>query len=254
MDKKVNINYTKINKSIQTVESINELLTNSNLVSYFEEMERYFREINFEHANCLNYKESFDAIYGDIDEIKRKMQELEVLLVKASNTNKEDVLEVKDEKKKGFFKSLVAKINVDELDIKDTIPIQNPVDNPETSYDNSTGGINTVPIGVAIGTAGVIGSIGTVALNEIYDSNRRRPKKKFEYNDYNVSDTFNNDDDYKGMLSDDYYGSATLIDGGVKPYVANRSNRATDTVYNMDDNAKLPDYDDSKDDESSDNE
>lgn len=245
MDKKVNINYTKINKSIQTVESINEFLNNSNLISYFEEMERYFREINFEHANCLNYKESFDAIYGDIEDVKQKMQELEVLLVKASNTSVIDEDNDKnDGKKKNFFKSLVAKINVDELDIKDTIPIQNYNQNPETSNENNGLGFNTVPVGVAIGTAGVIGSIGTVALNEIYDRNRRKPKKKFEYNEYNVSETFNNDEDYKGMLSEDYYGSATLIDGGIKPYVANRNKRTTDVVYNFSDETKLPDYDD----------
>ena len=243
MDNKVNINYSKINNSIHVVEDINELLKNANIVSYFEEMERYFRELNFEHANCLNYKESFDLIYGDIDEIKRKLEELEVLLVNASNTTKEE--EATPKKKKGFFRSLAAKINIDELDIKDTIPIQNNNQNPETSNDGPFSGVNTVPIGVAIGTAGVIGSVGTIALNEIYDNNRRKPKKRFEYNDYNVSDTFNNDDDYKSMLSEDYYGNATLIDGGVGHYVANRNNRASDAVYTNETN--LPEYDDVSD-------
>ena len=131
MDNNVNINYDKVNSSSKVLTSINELLKSVDLVSYFEDMESYFRELNFVHANCLNYKESFDTIYTDIECIKRRVDELETCLLSIDQTAAEVIQRSSDnngKKNKGnFFKSLAAKINVEELDIKDTIPVQNPV-------------------------------------------------------------------------------------------------------------------------------
>ena len=236
MEKDINVNYDKVHSSIQTMSSINELLNSVDLESYFEEMEKYFREINFEHANCLNYKESFETIYSNIDIIKRKSSELENTLIGIENNNTNS--------KDNFLKSLAAKINVDELDIKNTIPVQNQV---IENNEQSGPGVNTVPIGVAIGTAGVIGSVGAVAINEMYDKNKNKPKKRMEFNDYNVDETFNNDEDYKSMLTEDYFGSATVSFDQNKPYKANRKTRSADMSYFSDGDSSLPDLDDSED-------
>lgn len=89
MDKEGYIDLERISGSVETLSSIENLVNLVNLDDNFEDIEKKFRQINFEHANCLSYKESLSQIYSDLEHIKRKVNELAEALrrTKANYTN-----------------------------------------------------------------------------------------------------------------------------------------------------------------------
>lgn len=89
MDKEGYIDLERISKSVETLSSIENLINLVNLDDNFEDIEKNFRQINFEHANCLSYKESISQVYSDLEHVKRRINELAEALrrTKANYTN-----------------------------------------------------------------------------------------------------------------------------------------------------------------------
>jgi len=258
MNNKVYINYEKLNKTIDVLSYIDDILSTTDLTTDFEDMESYFREINFEHANCIKYKESFDIIYNDFDVIRKRVNELKNSLVNTSVINKNNEKELSYEIKnngKDFGSSLrrikntlLAELNnynnTNTEDGNNVTTIPSPATTPQVEQKD-TGYLDTLPIGVAIGTAGVVGSIGTVLFNEYYLANKNKPQKKMEFDQYNVSETFNNDDDYKSMVTNDYFKTPTMYGSGESSghYSAARRNNTKNVVFSdeVESEVNLPD-------------
>ncbi len=76
MSKEGHVDLERISNSIETLSSVENIVNLVNLEDNFEDIEKCFRQINFEHANCLSYKEPLDVIYQDLNNIKRKVNEL----------------------------------------------------------------------------------------------------------------------------------------------------------------------------------
>ena len=89
MDKEGNIDLERISSSVETISSIENLINLVDLSDNFEDIEKCFRQVNFEHSNCLSYKEPLNLIYEDLEDVKRKINELAEALrrTKANYTN-----------------------------------------------------------------------------------------------------------------------------------------------------------------------
>ena len=93
---------------------------------------------------------------------------------------------------------------------------------PEEPIDEyTTKTINTVPIGIAIGATGIVGSIGAVVVNEKYG--RKNKNKELEEVDDDVFDN-DNDDNY-------YQKDEENIEYDASPYMASRQQREVDRYY-----------------------
>lgn len=160
MNSSAQIDLDKISDCIETMSFLENAVNYNDLYSNFEEMDIYFRKLNFEHANCLYYKDSLDEIYENIEYVKRKINELADYL----RTSKKNYTEI-NEKTKDDLLYLNKQLGADLKNSLDgnitTIPKakEQPKENPP---------INTVPIGLAIGATGIAGSIGAVIINEKY--------------------------------------------------------------------------------------
>ena len=78
-----------LDNSIETITGVENLLNSSSIADNFEELESYFKKINFEHSNCLSYKTSLDSIYNDLQEIKRIINNLSDFLRTTKNSYSE---------------------------------------------------------------------------------------------------------------------------------------------------------------------
>lgn len=232
MSREVIIEKEKIVNSIERLREIELLVNRRDLSSSFAEIETLFRDINFIHANCLNYKESINSIYDNISYIKSKISYLLETLNETLNSvnNVEEVTAddlmklsaIYDEtsagnsllnlsKKMSYIDYIKAKIIGSKEITKIPAPTQPVEEDP---------GINTVPIGIAIGATGVLGSIGAVAVNEIYgsESKKKNRTKEVLLEDYD-------DDDYS-----DGFSSKRILPANT-PYHAAREERESERFY-----------------------
>lgn len=168
------IDLEKITSCIETLSSIESIVNYNNLAANFDDMDNYFRKINFEHANCLYYRDYLDQIYDNLEFIKRRINELTEYLRKTKinysetneNTNN-DLLKISKELGTNLKKSLEGDIT--------TIPkVEKPQEEPKPP-------INTLPIGVAIAATGIAGSIGAVILDEKYREKEIDEEETDEY-------------------------------------------------------------------------
>lgn len=230
MSRTTKIETEKLVDSIDRLSSIETLINRKDLSSSFYDMESLFREINFIHANCLNYKESMNSIYDNISYIKSRLSHLNETLTETVNSVN-SIEEVTIDKlvelsniyqdtpagnclinlarQKSFLNSLSSLQEAKEI-TKIPAPTQ-PVEEDS--------GINTVPIGIAIGATGVLGSIGAVAVNEIYGSESKRKKSSSDV----VLDEYNEEEDYS-------YGPKKITPANT-PYHAAREMRESERFY-----------------------
>lgn len=181
MDNKVYIDIERISDSLETLTSIENIVNYTDLASNFDELDQYFKKINFEHANCLYYKDHLDDIYDNLDTIKRKINELTEYLRKTKisyeSTNE---ITIKEHKKEISTSSLATSLHKALENEVTKIPPEQTITKQETSQP-----INTVPIGIAIGATGVAGSVGAVVVNELYGGN---------YEEYELEDYVDNEE------------------------------------------------------------
>ena len=251
MNKEGYIDLEKISNSIETLSSIMNVVNLVNLSDYFEEIEKKFRQINFEHDNCLNYKQSLNIIYSNLERIKKKINELTDALVRTKqnytriNTFSEgDIKEFSEIYKTTSASEELAKLvgTPNQIHLSDltadltssknitTIPT------PETNLSPQKEPIDTVPIGIAIGATGVAGSIGAVVVDNIYD---KREKHQVRKNDVYLEEY--KDDNIMEEKQDPRQNESDIAQG---PYHAVRFAREVDHFYgNQLDKLKLEDND-----------
>lgn len=66
------INIELVKDSYETLSTVENLVNYADLAGNFYDMEEYFRQINFEHDNCIDYRESLDDILSNLDYIRKK--------------------------------------------------------------------------------------------------------------------------------------------------------------------------------------
>ena len=269
MNKEGNIDLERISGSIETLSSIENLVNLVDLAENFEDMEKSFRQINFEHSNCLNYKESLQLIYSDIDFVKRKINELAEALrrTKANYTNissfsEEDIKEFTNIYKstpasEGLAKlvgtneqfSLKSKITTAfATQITDNNEMQTMTEpnynQPNYNQNNNNGNVTTIPTPdttpqttkepidtLPIGIAiGATGIAGSIGA-VIVDDIYRKKEKKQKYTSKNdiYFEEYNEDD----ILEEDYDYDQIRKDPGIAqgPYRAARLEREADRFY-----------------------
>ena len=241
MKKEGHIDLEKISNSIETLSSVENIVNLVDLAENFEDMEKYFRQVNFEHSNCIEYKEPLSIIYSDLDLIKKKINEL-VEALKRTKYNYTNINSFSDHDIKEFteiYKSTPASEDLSKLvgtkntfslsELSAQLPTQDKdiqkIPLPDTAPATEQEPINTVPIGVAIGATGIAGSIGAVIVDDIYSKRDkyRKVKRDEVYLDEYIDDTIPDDGDYSANQE-----KKEIAQG---PYRAARLEREADRFY-----------------------
>ena len=220
-----------LDNSIKTIYEIQNLVNNTNIAASFEELEKYFRKINFEHSYCINYKESIETIYADLNDIRRDINRISEITTVVKNSYKE--LD-EDKTTKDTVKSILRKAttSINDGSEENITRIEQPT--PEQSLQKKP--YSTIPIGLAIGATGIAGSVGAVIVNEKYGPEIAE-KEVEEYHDLN--------DDNPDFEVDEV---PKKEEEEVTPYHASRSFREADSYYGSSaDDLDLDSYDDSDD-------
>ena len=212
-----------LNGSIETVSGVQNLINNVDLTENFIELEDYFKKINFEHSYCINYKESVEIIYSNLDDIKNRINKLSEILSVIKNSYS-DILE-EETNSNGISNYLKnAKTSVNES-ITKIEPQNNQQSMEEKPY-------STVPIGLAIGATGIAASVGAVVVNEKYGPEILEEAKTNELSEEEPAFEINETPKQK--------------EEEIIPYHASRTIRESDKYYgNSDNELELEDYDDS---------
>lgn len=229
----VKIDLELLKGSIETISGVQSLVNNIDLSDNFEEIEKYFRKINFEHSYCIDYKESLDMIYSDLNEVKDKINRLleTLTVIKLSYSSIEET----DSNQSGI-KSIIknTKTSINDENITKIEP-------PTTEQSIQKKPYSTIPIGLAIGATGIAGSVGAVIVNEKYGPEIAESEIE-EYHDLQDEQPDFDLDDYPKAKKEEE----------VVPYHASRMTRESDKYYGNDNELELEDYDDIDDNQSND--
>lgn len=214
-----------LEESLKTIYDIQNLVNNTNLYSSFEELEKYFRKINFEHSYCINYKEPLEIIYGNLNDIRRNINRISEIatIVRNSYSSIDD----SNNKISNIIKN--AKTSMNDAQNQNITKIDPPV--PEQTMEKKP--YSTIPIGLAIGATGIAGSVGAVVVNEKYGPEIAELEVE-EYHDLN--------DDNPDF---DINETPEKEEEEISLYHASRTSREVDKYYGNDNEIDLEDYDDS---------
>ena len=246
MNNNMYIDFDKVNDSLETLLSLYDCMNNVDLKCSFKDLESYFDTINLEHDNCLNkYNSYFNEIYENIDKIKNKIdslyENLNITINRFSNIedqSSENISDIQELYRKNRLdyssKNIKRKFDtsIGEVTVLDNgyTTYQNntdynviPSNNQPTQQSNNS--INTIPIGIAIGAAGIVGSIGSVIIDEKYGKVKR--KKPVILEDYTEEEV--EVGDYGYPEKEEYYGRKKIMSS--TPYRASRTERESDRHY-----------------------
>lgn len=217
-----------LDNSIKIIYEIQNFVNNTNIAASFEELEKYFRKINFEHSYCINYKESIETIYADLNDIRRDINRISEITTVVKNSYKE--LD-EDKSTKDAVKSILRKAttSINDGSEENITRIEQPT--PEQSLQKKP--YSTIPIGLAIGATGIAGSVGAVVVNEKYGPEIAELEVE-EYHDLN--------DDNPDF---DVNETPEKEEEEISLYHASRTSREADKYYGNDNEIDLEDYDDS---------
>jgi len=233
MSNKVSIDYSKVFDTVKILKNLEESFGKSDFHFSFDSMEKYLRDINFKHDDCLDYKSYFDTIYEDIEWIRKRIDDLNRSLATSSISfiNKEELTSNKMNKLVNMFQDTrFQSILKTELVNGDVTQV------PEATPPSNDGGeINTVPIGIAIGATGVAGAIGAIVVDELYGPKTKQVKRhKVEpeiVEEYHISADDDYDDDNIDLEEDDYSNQEEVYPTKNEGYTAVREHREVDKFY-----------------------
>lgn len=259
MNKEGHIDLEQISHSINTLSSIENIINTVDLADNFEEIEKEFKQINFEHSSCINYKESLDLIYANLEKIKKQINELADALRRTKNNYatintfsegdikefseiyktteaRAELLKLVGDAKQVDVNSLTADIaGVNDGNVT-TIPAPEP-----TTPQEDTKIVDTVPIGVGIGVTGIAGSIGAVIVDDMYQK-KEKENKVIEDSEIYAED-YNDEAESKVEESYDYNKIRSELGIVQGPYRAARMNREADRYYGGEIAKKIEDDD-----------
>ena len=214
-----------LEESLKTIYDIQNLVNNTNLSSSFEELEKYVRNINFEHSYCINYKEPLEIIYSDLNDIRSDINRISEIATVVSNSYSS--IDTSNDKLSNLIKN--AKTSMNDVQDQNITKIDPPV--PEQTMEKKP--YSTIPIGLAIGASGIAGSVGAVVVNEKYGPEIAESEVE-EYHDLN--------DDNPDF---DVNETSEKKEEEISPYHASRTSREADKYYGNSNEIDLEDYDDS---------
>lgn len=166
MKKEEYVDLEKITKSLEVLSSMDNIMNYGSLDAFITDIEELFRQINFEHANCLKYKEQIDSIDFTLQTIKRKIFELTNSLrstqLSYGGINSYDANDVKELIANNRFK-FTNNMTTSLSDISKEIE-SNPID--------------PLPIAMAVGVTGIAGTLGAVVMDKYYSKKEEDAKPK----------------------------------------------------------------------------
>ena len=196
----------KIMGSVETLQSIENCLNQKNLQGIFMDIEQMLKEWNFEHGNFLDtYKESIGMISNELIKVKQDISNLSLALERTTQllTSEEEKTVQDVQELSHFYERKIGENSIGNKAITIIPTIKNVSSDiaeviasgiQEQQAPTHTE-IDTIPIGIGIGVAGVVGAAGAV----IYDS--LKPKKDdFEYftpnKDGNVQEVYQHTNEF----------------------------------------------------------
>lgn len=217
-----------LDDSIETISGVQNLVNNVDLAENFEEIEKYFRKINFEHSYCLKYKEQLEIVYNDLNDIREKINNLSesLTVIKNSYSNIEEL-------ESNPIKKIIsnAKTDINDISNENITRIEKPTTDPSLEKKP----YSTIPIGLAIGATGIAGSVGAVIVNEKYGPEIAESEVE-EYHDLS--------DDEPDFEVNEY---SPKKEEEILPYHASREDREASKYYGNSNELDLDDYDDNDD-------
>ena len=175
-----------LEESLKTIYDIQNLVNNTNLSSSFEELEKYFRNINFEHSYCINYKEPLEIIYSDLNDIRSDINRISEIATVVSNSYSS--IDTSNDKLSNLIKN--AKTSMNDVQDQNITKIDPPV--PNEKY------------GPEIAESEVEEYHDLNDDNPDFDVNETSEKKEEEISPYHASRI--------SREADKYYGNSNEID------------------------------------------
>lgn len=226
-DKNV-VDLEKLSNSLKVVEDTNNSINDLKLSNIVLDIDTELSKVNFEHGNCLNnYRDILDSLVALIDELKVNVNELSKGLEKTIN-------KFSDTEEANFRKTdLSTDLSQILTDNKTVTKIPEPTLDSEMATQESTnqGSINTIPIGLGIGAAGIAGSVGMVAA----DSLGLLEGKEDPIPNYRESAEYVEKIDKKEDKNDEFIAHSEKFDD-VTPYHASRDKDIIDKFYDDEEN------------------
>lgn len=226
-DKNV-VDLEKLSNSLKVVEDTNNSINDLKLSNIVLDIDTELSKVNFEHGNCLNnYRDILDSLVALIDELKVNINELSKGLEKTINkfSDTEDI----------SFRKTDLSTDLSQIltDNKTVTKIPEPTLDSEMATQESTnqGSINTIPIGLGIGAAGIAGSVGMVAA----DSLGLLEGKEDPIPNYRESAEYVEKIDKKEDKNDEFIAHSEKFDD-VTPYHASRDKDIIDKFYDDEEN------------------
>lgn len=216
------IDKARLGESIKTLEELDNSLNNNYLVNNLIEIEEIIKTLNINHNNCIsNYKEKIDNILYNIQELKKEMNKLNTsVAVTLREFSEADQFKTKDIE--DIFGKFDNKTDVASLAVNNNLKIAPNIQEFRNNLSTSVIGavdstVNTVPIGLGIGAAGITASIGAVVVDsmnkpkhetfEEYKEPKTHEEMKFDYNNLNRVEEERNKEEEKEAAPTPYFAS-----------------------------------------------
>lgn len=210
------VDLEKLSSSLKVIEGINNSINDLKLSNIVLDIDNNISIISFEHGNCFSgYKEILDSLIDSTNKLKSEVNELDKSLEKTISSfsdienvsfRKEDLL------------TDVTKI---------------PEVETETTEVQEKSSINTIPIGLGIGAAGIAGSVGMVAADSMGLIDDKKKDDIPEYNDQVaiVEKKEEPDEDEEFIAHEEKFDDVT-------PYHASRDKDVMDKFYDEEEDNK----------------
>ena len=191
------IDKIRLGESIKTLEELDNCLNNNYLVNNILEIEEIIKTLNINHNNCIsNYKDKIDTILYNIQDLKKEINKLNnsvaITLKEFSEADQFKTKDIED-----IFGKFDNSTDVSNLTVNNNLKVAPNIQEFRNNLATSVIGavdpsINTVPIGLGIGAAGITASIGAVVVDsmnkpkhesfEEYKEPETHEEMKFDYN------------------------------------------------------------------------
>ena len=203
------VDLEKLSSSLKVIEGINNSINDLKLSNIVLDIDNNISKISFEHGNCFSgYKEILDSLIDSTNKLKSEVNELDKLLEKTISSFSD-----------------IENVNFRKEDLLTDVT-KIPEVETETTEVQEKSSINTIPIGLGIGAAGIAGSVGMVAADSmgLIDD-----KKKDDIPEYNeqvaiVEKKEEPDEDEEFIAHEEKFDDVT-------PYHASRDKDVMDKFY-----------------------
>ena len=239
------IDKERLSESIKVLDDLENYMSNNYLISNILEIEEIIRNINIDHNNCIEkYKEKINNLLDEIQRLKKSINKLSSSVnVTIKEFSEADQFKTKDIE--DIFGKFDNSTDVTNLAVNNNLNVASNVQEfKESMATNIIGAvessINTVPIGLGIGAAGITAAAGAVVVDSMSKS---KNEAKYEYKPeedekYDMEEMNYENDEHKIVNYDDFETEKpepekieTQEEITATPYFANRDRVKNDKFY-----------------------